>query len=387
MNSAKTLLVVAVLAAIGVGSYMAFNRPQPPDPPIDDWTQSTETNLGAINGRNSANTGDLNPNATPGGEARRWDPQGSPVASGSERLAPFPGNRGFEQQGSGGHGLYGSRTDPGHSHTTAGELHDTIPNSDTPSGKFGSRGDASVPSPRSDYGQPAFGAAADVDRSRIDPLRLTSSTYSDAMVYAQELIRQNQLAEALEMLSRFYDKPELSSAEHRQLNTLLDQLAGTVVYSRDYFIEGRPYIVRGGERLEDIARDHKVSWQLLAKINGIDDPARLEQGQKLKVVEGPFEAIISLGRGQLTLMVQNRYAGRFPIDVRGTAPPGPTHVRTKNSSGDRFLELDNRVRICGPQHVGIATGGTNGCTAVLSQQDIEDLFDILQESCDVLIRR
>ncbi|MCH8922192.1 MAG: LysM peptidoglycan-binding domain-containing protein, partial [Planctomycetes bacterium] len=240
--------------------------------------------------------------------------------------------------------------------------------------------EVNVSSARPGFGPAAFDSGAAIDRAIDD---LAATTYGDAMAKARVLMQQDRLADALAMLSKFYDKPELSAAEHRELNSLLDQLAGTVIYSRDYFIEGRPYEVRGGESLQVIAEAHKVPWQLLAKINGIDDPNNLQPGQRLKVIEGPFKAIISLDRRQLHLMVQNRYAGRFPIDVKGIAREDRTRVRTKNHTGDRFLELSNKVRICGPKHVAV----TSGCTFVLSQDDVEDLFDILQVSSDVVIRR
>ena len=59
MNSAKTLLVVGVLGAIATGSYFVFNRPKPPEPPFEAWTERPKTDLGTIDDRNSTGTSDL----------------------------------------------------------------------------------------------------------------------------------------------------------------------------------------------------------------------------------------------------------------------------------------------------------------------------------------
>ena len=52
---------------------------------------------------------------------------------------------------------------------------------------------------------------------------------------------------------------------------------------------------------------------------------------ELKVVRGPFDAVVRLDKHELTLMVQNRYAGRFPIGVGRDQPKldGEYTVRDK----------------------------------------------------------
>ena len=75
-------------------------------------------------------------------------------------------------------------------------------------------------------------------------------------------------------LSRWYDDPNLNPQEQQHLNELLDQLAGTVIYSTQNLMEPACE-VQQGETLERIAQRYNVPWQLLAKINGIDDPHSL----------------------------------------------------------------------------------------------------------------
>ena len=188
------------------------------------------------------------------------------------------------------------------------------------------------------------------------------------------------------------------------MEELLSQLAGTVIYSRDHLLEP-PYLVRTGDTLESIAQRHNVPAELLAKINGIRNPDHLEPGRELKVVRGPFEAVVDLNRRELILLLDGRYAGFFPIgiglDLADTE--GVFYVRDKrvnpsfydadgrldatNPLGDRWIELHEELGIHGtnnPQHIG-GVGG-RGCIS-LGDRDIEDVFDILSIGSRVTIHR
>lgn len=224
---------------------------------------------------------------------------------------------------------------------------------------------------------------------------------------AVKKIEEGGIAEAHESLSAFYANPRLTPEEDRQLTELLDQVAGTVVYSRQHLLEP-PYVVQPGESLAQIAEKYEVPWQLLAKINGIRDPERLSPGQQLKVVRGPFDATIRLGRYELTLMLHGRYAGRFPIGIGRDQPVlegsyvvkdkmvnptyyGPNQVIDANDPnnplGERLIGLGNRLSIHGtndPQNIG-RTGGPG--TIALSARDVDDVYDILSIGSRVVIQR
>ena len=88
------------------------------------------------------------------------------------------------------------------------------------------------------------------------------------------MLRGNRLVEALSELSKWYDHPALSAGEQTQLVELLGQLAGTVIYSHDAWL-GPPYVVQAGDTLESVGQQCQVPWQLLAKINGIENPRQL----------------------------------------------------------------------------------------------------------------
>jgi len=215
------------------------------------------------------------------------------------------------------------------------------------------------------------------------------------------LLDQNKLAEAHLALSEWYGSPVLTPDDEAQLVDLLDRLAGTVIYSRQHQLE-RPHEVQPGETLEQIAGLYEVPWELLANINGIRDPQRLRTGQELKVIRGPFNALVELEKFRLTLFVQGRYAGRFKIGIGKdeTTPLGDFEILQKivnptyygkpvidqddpnNPLGDYALDLGNKILIHGtndPQSIGRAE--SKGCIR-LDNRDIKDVFEILSVQTD-----
>ena len=216
-----------------------------------------------------------------------------------------------------------------------------------------------------------------------------------------------------------YGNPDLPPEQAKRITDLLDRLAGTVIYSREHHLE-RAYVTQPGDTLERVAQRYNVPWQLLARINGLmppgaqsgDSPTKdqpLPVGMELKVVRGPFEAVVRLDRRELTLMVQNRYAGRFPIGVGRDQPKldgdytvrdkainpayyGPDGVNVSpndpnNPLGGAWIGLTDRIGIHGtndPQAVG--RDGNRG-TICVGDRDLQDLYGILSVGSRVTILR
>jgi hypothetical protein len=230
---------------------------------------------------------------------------------------------------------------------------------------------------------------------------------------------EGKLPEAQLALSTLYVNPDLPADQAKQITDLLDELAGAVIYSRQSYLEP-PYTVQAGDTIDRIAQKYQVPWQLLARINGLmpagtpntdesvkDQP--LPTGKELKVVKGPFDALVQLDKRQLTLMVENRYAGRFPIGVGrdqpkldgqftvGTKSLNPTYYGPdgvtinpsdpKNPLGGAWIGLTDRIGIHGaadPQSIG---RDDNRGTICVGDRDLQDLYGILSVGSRVIITR
>ncbi len=219
------------------------------------------------------------------------------------------------------------------------------------------------------------------------------------------------MKQAHQLLSKWHANESLSPTEKDRVETLLSQLAGTVIYSNEHRLEPAR-IIKPGETLETVAKEYNVPWQLLAKINGIQSPDQLRPGQELKVVRGPFSAVVDLHRNEVTLLVDECYAGKFPVSVPpGTnlaegqwivdqklaGPPNtvsPASFPTTPIPNDRTIVLRSAApSAAGATNLLIASGPTPaGLTANppslrVSPQDAEELADILSIGSPVTVRR
>jgi LysM repeat protein len=410
VNTLKPLLIVAVLAGVGYGVYVRINSGNDAPPP---------------------------------GVAAGWDAAaptvqlpGTPAPAGSGIAPPFGGVHN------------GTPAPP----AVRGETPTYPPTSDAP--PYAANGSSEAP-----YNDPATGAPIPPESAGPDPARANPYTYlpphdsdtagrppvgapaatqpgydapaadryrgpaaggpppteggsasgfSTAMNSAQRELEAGQMASALRQLSSWYDDPQLTIAQRQQLHQVLDQVAGTVVYSTQHLLES-PYEVQPGERLEDIAQRYNIPWQLLAKINGIDQPQNLRPGERLKVVRGPFSALVSLEKRELTLLLADgSYAGRFPIGIGLDHPPqeGVYAVAEKAENPvyhgrDRAISAEDPSNPLGERWIGLGSSlgihGTNrpdliGRTDLpgsisLSPRDVEDVYDILTVGSKVTIRR
>jgi lipoprotein-anchoring transpeptidase ErfK/SrfK len=231
--------------------------------------------------------------------------------------------------------------------------------------------------------------------------------FTTAWHTAESHLARNELGEALDTLSIWYNSPDLTSEQRNRLTALLDQLAGTVIYSNEHHLEPA-YVVRGRETLTEIAERYDVNPQLLANINGIADPDTLVPGQDIKVLRGPFRAEVDMSSGEMTLFLNRYYAGRFPVSM-GTspAPQAGTYqvVQKKHRRQDFYFANGRRIAANDPANPygahwmglsgGLAIHGSPeanyvsdapGCLG-LSPIDAADVFAIMSEQDSVIIKQ
>jgi hypothetical protein len=169
--------------------------------------------------------------------------------------------------------------------------------------------------------------------------------------------------------------------------------------------------VKPGETLDMIAKEYNVTPQLLGKINGIQTPGQLRPAQELKVVRGPFAAVIDLSRNEITLTIDERYAGKFRVTaepgmkltdgqwlvdqkVTGSATTaGPSAYATTPIAADRSIILRNASATAGGAPTLVIAGGSgiglasNPPALRVSPQDAEEISDILSVGSRVVVRK
>lgn len=106
--------------------------------------------------------------------------------------------------------------------------------------------------------------------------------------------------------SKALQDPSITSEQAATLRDKLgkindDLIFTTKITSGDPMVE--QYTVVSGDKLITIARklDLATDWRLIQRVNGIKNPGAIRIGQKLKIVRGPFHAVVNKSAYRLDL--------------------------------------------------------------------------------------
>ena len=129
---------------------------------------------------------------------------------------------------------------------------------------------------------------------------------------AEGLVGEGRLVEARALLTQAVDSGALDSmnaADARQLLGLINAelVFGPKIYPNDPWT--MEYEVKPGDSLSRIVSSENldIDWRLLQLINGMKRPEHVRVGQKIKLVKGPFHAVIDKGTHRMDL-----YLGEGP---------------------------------------------------------------------------
>ncbi|MFH0983320.1 MAG: L,D-transpeptidase family protein [Planctomycetota bacterium] len=223
-----------------------------------------------------------------------------------------------------------------------------------------------------------------------------------------------KLSEALALQLPQEDRVKTRAA----LSKLADQtLFSPAVTPNDPFAS--TYVVKTGDSLVKIAKEYAVTAELLARVNNLADRNMIRIGQRLKVLHGPFHAVIDLKGYDMDVFLQNTFVKHFKVGLgeSNSTPTGKWRVQNKlinptyypprggdiiaaddpkNPLGERWIGLHGlEGEAVGQERYGIhgtiepESIGKNlslGCVR-LYNEDVELLFDLLvEEKSTVLVR-
>ncbi len=154
-----------------------------------------------------------------------------------------------------------------------------------------------------------------------------------------EFLKQGKLLDARATLADAMNTSALSADQMEMVRTTLTELADKMIFSREV-IEGDPctfqYKFQRGDVLVKVEPTLKlnVPAKLIQKINGIADPTKIQIGQVLKMVRGPFHAVVSKSRFVMDIFLEEPKTGRmifvkrFRVGVGkdGSTPTGQWRV-------------------------------------------------------------
>ncbi len=147
------------------------------------------------------------------------------------------------------------------------------------------------------------------------------SDLSGLVESAEKAQRDGRLVDCRSALNRVLLDLRTPETERPALRRWMSELSDVLVFSPtiaagDPF--AKPYSVVSGDSLPVINRKLGLTteYMLIARINKLSDPSRIQVGQKLKVLNGPFHAVVSKSAYRMDLYVGD--------------PPSPGSVGTSS---------------------------------------------------------
>lgn len=317
-------------------------------------------------------------------------------------------------------------------HTPQSEPTSTSPSSQQPTIQMGGQASPPRPSPStlvpipapetSPIQPPAKATPAPPQRDSNDASNPQRARALERMRAGMDMLAANRPIEARRMLTQALESEGMDAVNANRIRESLTQLNERLVFSPEV-VQGDPfsvaYVVRSGDALARIATGQglHVDWRFIQRINRIQRPESIRVGQTLKLVRGPFHAVVHkrefrmdiyLGEGAERVYVRSFPVGlgefdSTPVGLFRVRPnsklinPAWTNPRTgqsyhaddpQNPIGERWIGLEGvseSVRDLGgygihgtiePQSIG--TQASMGCVRMLAA-DVELVYEMLVE--------
>ncbi|MCC7388501.1 MAG: L,D-transpeptidase family protein [Phycisphaerales bacterium] len=136
-----------------------------------------------------------------------------------------------------------------------------------------------------------------------------SGAFQRALTSAEQRLAANDPVAARSILSGALGDRAIGEEHRSQLRARLTEINQQLVFSATV-VKGDPladtYEIASGDRLSGLPAKLglAIDWRLLQRINAIPDPDKIRLGQKIKLVRGPFHAVVDKSDYRLDL-----YAG------------------------------------------------------------------------------
>lgn len=182
-------------------------------------------------------------------------------------------------------------------------------------------------------------AAAQTGNSLAGNTGSVSTEVRVAIEKAIQLRDQGKIAASRDLLNSVLDEP-MTAELRAKVKEQMAKLAETWLYSKEVMADDTLctyYTVQPGDKLSIIARKFKVPYELLMDMNGIQRAELLQAGQRLKVPEGPFNAVVYKSSFTLDLYLQRTYVKTYRVGLGKVEHDTPTG-RWRVASGGKMVK-------------------------------------------------
>ncbi len=204
----------------------------------------------------------------------------------------------------------------------------------------------------------------------------TLTAIGQAMAEAAKQESAGRPVEARTTLNRALHDARATEAEREAIRDRMSRLNDLLIFSST-IVPGEPYtssaVVQGGDSLTKITNANGLAtdWRFVMRINNIAAPNKLAVGQKLKLIKGPFHAVVSKSKFRLDLYIgepdangNRTYVRSFPVGLGefGSTPIASFIVRPnsklinpswRNPRTGEFFTADDPKNPLGEYWVGL----------------------------------
>jgi lipoprotein-anchoring transpeptidase ErfK/SrfK len=243
----------------------------------------------------------------------------------------------------------------------------------------GSVSSGTLPAAQSSSAQPANQPTSPppaATQPTTSPPPVTSPARTRAMErmrVGMDMLASNRPVDARLMLTQALDSGALDARSAQTIRDTLSELNERLVFSPE-IVAGDPfafgYTIRPGDALSRLPRSQNVAtdWRFIQRINRIQRPEAIRAGQNIKLVSGPFHAVVYKRQFRMDIYMGDEGARVFVrsfnvgLGEYDSTPVGTFRVRpnsklinpewTNPRTGERFLP-DDPLNPIGEHWIGL----------------------------------
>ena len=151
------------------------------------------------------------------------------------------------------------------------------------------------------------------------------------------------------------------------------------------------YEVKFGDMFTGIERKFETPYEMVMRINKIDDPRSLRAGKQIKVVHGPFHCKVYRSAQRLDLFVQDVFVRSFTVACSAEIPAGSwtvkvggKHISETKKPAVRWIVLDSvEANTEKPTTLNIVGAGDSDeqraaeASIPMADEDLAIIYDLL----------
>jgi lipoprotein-anchoring transpeptidase ErfK/SrfK len=206
---------------------------------------------------------------------------------------------------------------------------------------------AVTPQPTSPTPQPAVETpqptSVPVSQDAVQPApvvdTITSPEAAAMIRQAVQDIAAGKIIAARDQLNHALDL-NLSDAVRDEVKKQLTKLSDTWLFSKQVAVGDTMtelYKVQPGDVLAVLCRKYKVPHEAIERINGITNPERLQAGQTIKVIHGPFNAVVSKKNFTMDIYLQGVFVKQYKVGLGKIEHDTPTG-KWKAAAGGKMIK-------------------------------------------------